>query len=230
MTHRLLRKECPFYRESRHALKVLSRLPTGLSGSRSWSSRALYCWLVRGAARADRWAWRDGEGGSLSMALVYRNEVLQEWWGFPHLAGHPECPLDRQEISCSAIGNFAWECPVRCIGRVYWLRLLSLCGHCTSFLKASCSAFLGESSLSWKPVLSANMVPKLNWQKHNVFLCLLGIMRVVIWTTRQKETPRRCVVLPLRPWRLFLSTKLKSKSGLRGEDSLRPNLAKGGWL
>ena len=32
-----------------------------------------------------------------------------------------------------------------------------------------------------------NMVPKLNRQEHYVFLCLLGVMRVVIWTTRKKE-------------------------------------------
>ena len=39
--HRLPRRECPFYRECRHALKVLSR---------PLSSRALYRCLVRGAA------------------------------------------------------------------------------------------------------------------------------------------------------------------------------------
>ena len=33
----------------------------------------------------------------------------------------------------------------------------------------------------------SNVVPKLNRQEHYVFLCLLGIMRVVIWTTRKKE-------------------------------------------
>ena len=41
-THRLPRKECPFYRECWHALKILSRLQTGLSDSRPLSSRALY--------------------------------------------------------------------------------------------------------------------------------------------------------------------------------------------
>ena len=46
--HRLPRRECPFYRECRHALKVLSRLQTGLSDSRPLSSRALYRCLVRG--------------------------------------------------------------------------------------------------------------------------------------------------------------------------------------
>ena len=47
---RLPRHECPFYREYQHALRVLSRLQTGLSDSRPLSSRALYRCLVRGAA------------------------------------------------------------------------------------------------------------------------------------------------------------------------------------
>ena len=49
-THRLPRKECPFYRECRHALKVLSRQRTGLSDSWPLSSRVLYRLLVSGAA------------------------------------------------------------------------------------------------------------------------------------------------------------------------------------
>ena len=47
--YRLPRRECPFYRECRHALKVLSRLQAGLSDSRPLSSRALYRCLVGGA-------------------------------------------------------------------------------------------------------------------------------------------------------------------------------------
>ena len=33
----------------------------------------------------------------------------------------------------------------------------------------------------------SNVVPKLNRQEHYVFLCLLGVMHVVIWTMRKKE-------------------------------------------
>ena len=33
----------------------------------------------------------------------------------------------------------------------------------------------------------SNVVPRLNRQEHYVFLCLLGVMRVVMWTTRKKE-------------------------------------------
>ena len=60
--HRLPRCECPFYRECRHALKVLSKLQTGLTDSRPLSSGALYR-LVRGAAS-------DGLIGELSVTEV----------------------------------------------------------------------------------------------------------------------------------------------------------------
>ena len=74
--HRLPRCECPFYRECRRALKVLSRLQTGLSDSRPLSSRALYRCLVRGAA-SDWRARCDGGGGSLTVALGPQDEVSQ---------------------------------------------------------------------------------------------------------------------------------------------------------
>ena len=108
-THRLPRRECPFYRECRHALKVLSRLQTGLSDSRPLSSRALYRCLVRGAAS-------DGLIGELGVTeaegrLLWpwapRMRCLNNHGGFPHLAGHSECPLGRQEIVFSATGYFA---------------------------------------------------------------------------------------------------------------------------
>ena len=35
--------------------------------------------------------------------------------------------------------------------------------------------------------MCSNVVPRLNRQEHYVFLCLLGVMRIVIWTTRKKE-------------------------------------------
>ena len=33
----------------------------------------------------------------------------------------------------------------------------------------------------------SNVIPKLNRPAHYMFLCLLGILRVVLWTTRKKE-------------------------------------------
>ena len=73
----------------------------------------------------------------------------------------------------------------------------------------------------------SNVVPRLNRQEHYVFLCLLGVMRVVMWTTRKKELYETSLFL-LRPWWHFTNTKSKSKSGLRERDSLRWSLAKGG--
>ena len=35
--------------------------------------------------------------------------------------------------------------------------------------------------------MCSNVVLKLNRQEHYVFLCLLGVMRVVIWMTRKKK-------------------------------------------
>ena len=35
--------------------------------------------------------------------------------------------------------------------------------------------------------MCSNVVPNFNRQEHYVFLCLLGIMNVVIWMTRKKE-------------------------------------------
>ena len=89
--HCLPRHECPFYRECRHALKVLSRLQTGLSDSRPLSSRALYRCLVRGAAS-------DGLIGEL---------------GVTEVEGHLLWPLGWQEIVFSATGYFARVRPVR---------------------------------------------------------------------------------------------------------------------
>ena len=69
----------PLLSRVRHALKVLSRLQTGLSDSRPLSSRALYRCLVRGAA-SDGPDWRarcDGGGGSLTVALGPQDEVSQ---------------------------------------------------------------------------------------------------------------------------------------------------------
>ena len=75
---------------------------------------------------------------------------------------------------------------------VIWRRLLTMlsftarsCSRCASFLKVTWFASWMESSSSCS--VCSNVVPKLNRQEHSVFLCLLGIMRVVIWTTRKKE-------------------------------------------
>ena len=190
--HRLPRRECPFYRECRHALKVLSRLQTGLSDSRPLSSRALYRCLVRGAASDGLigklgvteaegrllWPWAprmrclNNDEASLTW-LVIRNAL---WVGKKLFAAQqvisPECGRcgDLEET----ISHAFFHCPV----------VRPLCklleGYMVRILDGK--FFVLEASS-----VCSNVVPRLNRQEHYVFLCLLGVMRVVIWTTRKKE-------------------------------------------
>ena len=190
--HRLPRRECPFYRECRHALRVLSRLQTGLSDSRPLSSRALYQCLVRGAASDGLigelgvteaegrllWPWAprmrclNNDEASLTW-LVIRNAL---WVGKKLFAAQqvisPECGRcgDLEET----IGHAFFHCPV----------VRPLCklleGYMVRILNGK--FFVLEASS-----VCSNVVPKLNRLEHYVFLCLLGVMHVVIWTTRMKE-------------------------------------------
>ena len=190
--HRLPRCECPFYRECRHALKVLSRLQTGLSDSRPLSSRALYRCIVRGAASNGLigelgvteaegrllWPWAprmrclNNDEASLTW-LVIRNAL---WVGKKLFAAQqvisPECGRcgDLEET----ISHTFFHCPV----------VRPLCklleGYMVRILNGK--FFVLEASS-----VCSNVVPRLNRQEHYVFLCLLGVMRVVIWTTRMKE-------------------------------------------
>lgn len=45
----------------------------------------------------------------------------------------------------------------------------------------------GKSFVLEARSVCSNVVPQMKRNEHYVFLCLLGIMRVVIWMTRQKE-------------------------------------------
>lgn len=45
----------------------------------------------------------------------------------------------------------------------------------------------GKSFVLEARSVCSNIVPQLKRNEHYVFVCLLGIMRIVIWTTRQKE-------------------------------------------
>ena len=189
--HRLPRREFPFYRKCWHALKVLSRLQTGLSDSRPLSSRALYRCLVRGTANDGLigelgvteaegrllWPWvprmrcLNNDEASLTW-LVIRNAL---WVGKNLFAAQqaisPECGWcgDLEET----IGHAFFHCPV----------VRPLCklleGYMVCILNGN--FFVLEASS-----VCSNVVPKLNRQEHYVFLCLLGVMRVVIWTTRKK--------------------------------------------
>ena len=62
--------------------------------------------------------------------------------------------------------------------------------------------------------MCSNVVPRLSRQEHYMFLCLLGIMRVVIWTTRKKELYED-ESFSSQTLVSSLNTKSRSKSGLR---------------
>ena len=83
----------------------------------------------------------------------------------------PECDWcgDLEE----SIGHAFFHCPV--VQPLYKL----LEGYMVRILNGK--FFVLEASS-----VCSNVVPKLNRQEHYVFLCLLGAMRVVIWTTRKE--------------------------------------------
>ena len=189
--HRMPRCECSFYRECRHALRVFSRMQTGLSDTRPLSSKALYRLLVRGGVRDDLieklgvtkaegrllWPWAPG------MRCLNNDEASLTWrvirgalWVGKRLfrakqATSPGC------VRCSAgeesLLHAFFDCPV----------VKPLCklleGFMVRMLHGKPFVLKAESVIS-------NVVTALDRRKHYVFLCLLGIMRVVIWTTRQK--------------------------------------------
>ena len=191
-THRLPRHKCPFYRECRHAWKVLSRLQTGLSDSQPLSSRALCRCFVSGGASDGLigelgvtevdgrllWPWATGKTclnnyeASLTW-LITRNAL---WVGKKSFSAQqaisPECGRcgDLEE----SIDHAFFHCPV----------VRPLCKLLEGYMVRMLNGkfFVLEASS-----VCSNVVPRLNRQKHYVFLCLLGIMRVVIWTTRKKE-------------------------------------------
>ena len=182
--HRLPRLECPFYRECLHALKVLSRLQTGLSDSRPLLSRALYRCLVSGAVS-------DGLIGELG---VTEAECCLLWPWAPRM----RC-LNNDEASLTwlVIRNALW------VGKKLFSAQQAIspkCGRCGDFfhcpvVRPLCKLLEGYMVrilngkffvLEASSVYS-NVVPKLNRQEHYVFICLLGVMGVVIWTTRKKE-------------------------------------------
>ena len=89
-----------------------------------------------------------------------------------------------------------WQFRQSVTGAVHWRSLLKYAFfHCPVVVRPLCKFLEGfmVRILGGKFfVLEANsvcnnVVLKLNRQEHYVFLCLLGIIRVVIWTTREKE-------------------------------------------
>lgn len=76
------------------------------------------------------------------------------------------------------------------------------------------------------PVLFLTMfcfvVLQLNKNEHNEFLCILSIMTIVIWTTRQKKF--------YGGQKFSFQLILKSKSRREERKSLHRNSARDGWL
>ena len=189
--HRLPRNECSFYRECRRALKVLLRVKERLSITQPLKRKALYRIIVRGAVHDDLaeglgltkgearsvWPWPTGmkplnnNEASLSWRII-RNAL---WVGKKLFAAglviSPECvrcgdmeeSLEHAFVHCSIVR------PVCQLVEGFMVRVLNV------------PFFALDAS-----VMCSNVVPFQDKRKHYVLQCLLGIMRVVIWTTRQK--------------------------------------------
>ena len=186
------RRECSFYRECRHVLRLLSWLQTGLFDSWPLSSRALYRCLVRGAAS-------DGLIGELGVTEV-EGRLLWSW------APRMRC-LNNDEASLTwlVIWNALW------VGKKLFSAqqaILPECGRCGDLEETIGHAFFhcpvvrplckllegymvrilnGKFLVLEASSVCSNVVLKLNRQEHYVFLCLLSVMRVVIWTRGKKE-------------------------------------------
>ena len=191
-THFLPRHECLFCCEHRNALKVLSRLQTGLSDSRLLSSRALYHCLVGGGASNDLigelgmtvvegcllWPWAprmrclNNDEASLTWLVIWNALWVGKKLFSVQLVILPEC--SRCGALEESIDHTFFHCPV------VWPLCKLLEGYMVHILNRK--FFVLEASS-----MCSNIVPKLNKQEHYVFLCFLSIMRVMTWTTRKKE-------------------------------------------
>ena len=191
-TRRLPRKECSFYRECRRALKVFSRVAEGLSDAQPLSRKALYRLLVRGSVRDDLietlgltkwearliWPWTPGlkclNNNEASLTwLVIRNGLWVAKRSFAAgLVDSPECVRcgDMEESIEHAFYHCSTVHPLCELIEGYMVRILK-----TTFFALDASA------------VCSNVVASLEKTDHYVLLCLLGILRMVAWTTRQKR-------------------------------------------
>ena len=189
--HRLPRGECSFYGECRQALRVFSRVQSSLTDSRPLTRKALYRVLVRGAVRDDLleelgvtkqegrllWPWAPGmrslnnDEASLTWLVIRKALwVSKRLWtaGLVSSQGCFRCG-DMEET----IAHVFFHCP----------EVKPLCNYLERLMVRMLRGkfFVLEASS-----VCSNVVPVLTRQKHYVFLCLLGVMRVVIWTTWKK--------------------------------------------
>ena len=147
---------------------------SGISGGfRFWSSQR--------AARL------DGGGDPLSLELGARIELLEQLRVLTHLVTCSECVIPSRLELQSGPGRHAWLPSLRqWLGRNGWARLL--------LLRAS-PPVLGsrrgvDGSHRTQTARAAhvvdNVLPPFHGEKRVVFLAILAVARLVIWTTRKK--------------------------------------------
>ncbi|CAE1276092.1 unnamed protein product [Acanthosepion pharaonis] len=107
-----------------------------------------------------------------------------------HLAGDSRSPLGRQRLRAAGLAKSP-NC-VRCSGEVETIGHAFF--HCSvvvplcKFVEDIMVRMLrGKFFVLEASSVCSNIVPPLTKAEHYVFICLLWVMRVVIWTTRQKE-------------------------------------------
>ena len=184
--------EGSFYRECRKALKVFLRVKNRLSDTQPLSRKALYQILVRegvpndeqiellgltGEEKRSLWPWAPGlrsltnPEASLTW-LTIRNAL---WVGTrlkkAKLVDTPACERcgDWEETVEHAFYHCRFARPLCELVEGYMVRILRR------------PDFKLEASN-----VCSNVTPLLEKKEKYIFLCLLGLLRVVIWTTRQK--------------------------------------------
>ena len=179
------RNDYPFNRECWLARRVLSQLHTGLSDSWLLSSKAFYRTVIK------RSVWDD-----LISELYVIKEYNSYWWPWAPVI---KC-LNNEEASltCVVIRGPLWVGKKPFTARlaispefIRWNNVKEWIWHLffsppntASSLKSTWFAWWMLTLLPWKPILCAAIALLLNRSLHNTFLCLLGIIWVVIWTTR----------------------------------------------
>lgn len=149
--------------------------------------------FVSGGSEGDCQGQASGQAGPyeqgvlLRLTLGARVEMSQQRRGITHLAGVARGSLGRQKALRSGFGDFSRMCSLWWLGGVNWTCLPPLQplyrlieGYMVHVLDGK--FFVLEASS-----VCSNVVPSMSRDQHYVLLCLLGIMRMVVWTTRQKE-------------------------------------------
>ena len=190
--NRVPRGEGSFYHECRKALKIFLRVKDRLSDTQSLSRKALYQVLVRAGVDKDEniealgltkeetrslWPWAPGlksltnPEASLTWLTIRRALWVGTRLKKANLVDTPECMRcgDWGESIEHAFYHCRFARPLCELVESYMVRVLRR------------PSFALEASN-----VCSNVSPPLEKIEKYIFLCVLGIMRVVIWTTRQK--------------------------------------------